>query len=144
VPLVAVAICYEIIFPSHVVDDLFRPDWIFNATNDAWFGTSIGPEQHLASARMRAVEEGLPVIRAANTGISAVIDASGEIVARLDTGETGIIAASLPSARPPTLYASFGDWMLLALILASWSWALTANATAHYRRMRKTVMQRSG
>jgi apolipoprotein N-acyltransferase len=127
-----------------VVDDLFRPDWIFNATNDAWFGTSIGPEQHLASARMRAVEEGLPVIRAANTGISAVIDASGEIVARLDTGETGIIDASLPSARPPTLYASFGDWMLLALILASWSWALTANATAHYRRMRKTVMQRSG
>lgn len=124
VPLVAVAICYEIIFPGHVVDDLFRPDWIFNATNDAWFGTSIGPEQHLASARMRAVEEGLPVIRAANTGISAVIDASGEIVARLDTGETGIIDASLPSARPPTLYASFGDWMLLALILASWSWAM--------------------
>ena len=144
VPLVAVAICYEVIFPGHVVDDLFRPDWIFNATNDAWFGTSIGPEQHLASARMRAVEEGLPVIRAANTGISAVIDASGEIVARLDTGETGIIDASLPSARPPTLYASFGDWMLLALILASWSWALTANATARFRRMRKTVMQRCG
>ena len=143
-PLVAVAICYEIIFPGHVVDDLFRPDWIFNATNDAWFGTSIGPEQHLASARMRAIEEGLPVIRAANTGISAVIDANGEFVPRLDTGETGIIDASLPSARPPALYASFGDWMLLALILASWSWALTANATAHFRRMRKTVMQRCG
>jgi apolipoprotein N-acyltransferase len=144
VPLVAVAICYEIIFPGHVVDDLFRPDWIFNATNDAWFGSSIGPEQHLASARMRAIEEGLPVIRAANTGISAVIDANGEIVARLDTGETGIIDARMPSARPPTLYASFGDWMLLALILASWSWAMAANATARYRRMRKTVMQRCG
>jgi apolipoprotein N-acyltransferase len=144
VTLVAVAICYEIIFPGHVVDDLFRPDWIFNATNDAWFGTSIGPEQHLASARMRAVEEGLPVIRAANTGISSVIDANGEIVARLDTGETGIINASLPSARPPTLYASFGDWMPLAFILASWSWAMAANATARYRRMRKTVMQRCG
>jgi apolipoprotein N-acyltransferase len=122
-PLVAVAICYEIIFPGHVVDDMFRPDWIFNATNDSWFGTSIGPEQHLASARMRAVEEGLPVIRAANTGISAVIDANGEIVARLDTGERGIIDADLPSAQPPTPYALFGDWMLLALILASWSWA---------------------
>jgi apolipoprotein N-acyltransferase len=73
---------------------------------------------------MRAVEEGLPVIRAANTGISAVIDANGDLVARLDSGETGIIDASLPSARPPTLYASFGDWMLLALILASWSWAM--------------------
>ena len=143
-PLVAVAICYEIIFPGHVVDDMFRPDWIFNATNDSWFGTSIGPEQHLASARMRAVEEGLPVIRAANTGISAVIDANGEIIARLDTGERGIIDADLPSAQPPTPYALFGDWMLLALILASWSWALAANATANYRRMRKTVMQRCG
>lgn len=120
VPLVAVAICYEIIFPGQVVDDLFRPDWIFNATNDAWFGTSIGPEQHLASARMRAVEEGLPVVRAANTGISAIIDANGGLVARLGTGETGVINAPLPSARPPPLYARFGDWTLLALILACW------------------------
>jgi apolipoprotein N-acyltransferase len=126
-PLVAVAICYEIIFPGHVVDRLFRPDWIFNATNDAWFGTSIGPEQHLASARMRAVEEGLPVIRAANTGISAVIDANGDVVARLDTGETGIIDASLPGARAPTLYARFGDWTLLVLIIACWALAWTGN-----------------
>ena len=120
-PLVAVAICYEIIFPGHVIDDLFRPDWILNATNDAWFGTSIGPEQHLASARMRAVEEGLPVVRAANTGISAVIDANGEIVARLDTGETGVIDASLPAARAPTPYARFGDWTVLAIIGAAWT-----------------------
>ena len=120
-PLVAVAICYEIIFPGHVVDVLFRPDWIFNATNDAWFGTSIGPEQHLAAARMRAVEEGLPVVRAANTGISAIIDANGDVVARLDTGETGFIDASLPGARAPTPYARFGDWTMLVLIVASWS-----------------------
>lgn len=119
-PLVAVAICYEIIFPGHVVDDLFRPDWIFNATNDAWFGTSIGPEQHLASARMRAVEEGLPVVRAANTGISAIIDANGNVVARLDTGETGTIDAGLPGARTPTPYARFGDWTLLVLVFGCW------------------------
>ena len=124
-PLVAVAICYEIIFPGQVVDDLFRPDWIFNATNDAWFGTSIGPEQHLASARMRAVEEGLPVVRAANTGISAIIDAKGEIIARLESGQTGVIDASLPTALAPTPYARFGDWTSLALICAVWALAFT-------------------
>lgn len=121
IPLVAIAICYEIIFPGHVVDRLFRPDWIFNATNDAWFGTSIGPEQHLASARMRAVEEGLPVIRAANTGISAVIDAKGEIVSRLDIGVTGVIDAPLPGAGERTPYGRFGDWMLLALVGCAWA-----------------------
>jgi apolipoprotein N-acyltransferase len=120
-PPVAVAICYEIIFPGHVVDDRLRPDWVFNATNDAWFGTTIGPEQHLASARMRAVEEGLPVVRAANTGISAIIDANGDVVERLDTGETGIIDARLPGALRATLYARLGDWTLLALILGCWT-----------------------
>ena len=117
VPLVGVAICYEIIFPGHVADDAIRPDWIFNATNDAWFGTSLGPEQHLASARMRATEEGLPVIRAANTGISAVIDATGTVLARLDTARTGIIDAPLPGAGAVTLYARFGDWTLLVFII---------------------------
>lgn len=135
VPLLAVVICYEVIFPGHVVDDLFRPDWIFNATNDAWFGTSIGPEQHLASARMRAVEEGLPVARAANTGISAIIDANGDLVARLDTGETGVIDAALPFAHPPTLYARFGDWMLLVLVVSCW-------ATAAAGRLRKATSLR--
>ena len=120
VPPVAVAICYEIIFPSHVLDDQIRPGWIFNATNDAWFGTSIGPKQHLASARMRAVEEGLPVVRAANTGISAIIDANGSVIERLATGQTGVIDAPLPAARPPTLYAGMGDWAMLALVAFSW------------------------
>ena len=99
-PPFGAAICYEIIFPGHVADDLIRPDWIFNATNDAWFGTSIGPRQHLASARMRAVEEGLPVVRAANTGTSAVIDASGRIRARLGLEQTGVVDAELPAPRP--------------------------------------------
>ena len=138
VPLVAVAICYEIIFPGHVVDDLFRPNWIFNATNDAWFGTSIGPEQHLASARMRAVEEGLPIVRAANTGISAIIDANGELVARLGTGETGVIDAALPFAHPPTLYARFGDWTLLALIFVTCAVGLATDLVGKHRGNKKT------
>ena len=117
VPLVGVAICYEIIFPGHVTDDAIRPDWIFNATNDAWFGASLGPEQHLASARMRATEEGLPVVRAANTGISAVIDATGTVLARLEMAKTGIIDTPLPGAGAVTLYARFGDWTLLVFII---------------------------
>ena len=127
VPPVAVAICYEIIFPSHLLDDQIRPGWIFNATNDAWFGTSIGPKQHLASARMRAVEEGLPVVRAANTGISAIIDSNGSVVQHLATGQTGVIDAPLPAARPPTLYSRIGDWAVLALIAYSWIlWRLSS------------------
>ncbi|SFQ24123.1 Apolipoprotein N-acyltransferase [Tranquillimonas alkanivorans] len=138
-PLVAAAICYEIIFPGHVIDAEFRPDWIYNATNDAWFGTSIGPEQHLASARMRAVEEGLPVVRAANTGISAVIDATGAVLERLDTGTTGIIDAPLPGARAATLYSRFGDWTSLVLIATCWIFlggitAVGARPKGHVRK----------
>lgn len=119
-PYVGVAICYEAIFPGHVVDDAIRPDWIFNATNDAWFGNSIGPWQHLASARMRAVEEGLPLVRAANTGISVVIDAYGQTRAMLDLGTSGIIDTRLPRPLPPTLYARFGDWSTFVVILLAW------------------------
>lgn len=120
VPSVAPAICYEIIFPGHVIDGVYRPDWIFNATNDAWFGTTFGPEQHLTAARMRAVEEGLPVIRAANTGISAVINAHGDVVRRLDLDHAGIIDAELPPELPRTLYARGGDLVLPLLILSVW------------------------
>ncbi len=120
IPPFAAIICYEIIFPGHVVDGLKRPKWIFNASNDAWFGNSIGPEQHLTAARMRAVEEGLPVVRAVNTGISAVIDASGRVIERLELEQAGTIDVKLPPAFPPTLYARFGDSMLLPLLLAVW------------------------
>lgn len=119
-PFAGIAICYEIIFPGHVVDDAIRPDWIFNATNDAWFGASIGPKQHLASARMRAIEEGLPLVRAANTGISAVVDAYGRTLAMLDMETAGVIDMRLPSPLPPTLYARFGDWTALLLVFGSW------------------------
>ena len=130
VPFVGLAICYEIIFPGHVVDDAIRPDWIFNATNDAWFGTSIGPEQHLAAARMRAVEEGLPVLRAANTGISAIIDARGRVLARLGLEQTGVLDTLLPPTLPRTPYARFGDWMILPLVLTAWMLVIGLPATA--------------
>ena len=110
-------ICYEIAFPGEVVDRDARPGWMLNLTNDAWFGESFGPYQHLHQARMRAVEQGLPIVRAANTGISAVIDARGRIRGTIALGDAGILDASLPAAEVPTLYARFGDLPLLAFLL---------------------------
>jgi apolipoprotein N-acyltransferase len=108
IPPVGPLICYEAIFPGQVVDRSHRPAWLANVTNDAWFGNSSGPRQHLAAARMRAVEEGLPLIRAANTGISAIFDAHGHEIARLGMGLTGVLVERLPRALPPTLFARFG------------------------------------
>jgi apolipoprotein N-acyltransferase len=108
-------ICYEIIFPGAVIRDNRRPSWLLNATNDAWFGPTSGPYQHLHQARVRAVEEGLPVIRAANTGVSAVIDAHGRLRAALALGEKGVIDAGLPIALEGTLYGRFHYWILLAI-----------------------------
>jgi apolipoprotein N-acyltransferase len=104
---VGVQICYEIIFPGAVVEAAKRPAWIVNISNDAWFGPS-GPPQHLAQARLRAIEEGLPIVRATPTGISAVLDANGRIVASQAAGTFGVISASLPPPLPPTLFARFG------------------------------------
>jgi apolipoprotein N-acyltransferase len=112
-------ICYEVIFPGAVTDRADRPSWILNVTNDAWFGISSGPYQHFASARMRAVEEGLPVARAANTGISGVVDGYGRIVARLGLGVEGVVDAPLPPALPVTIYARWGNPILAGLILAA-------------------------
>jgi apolipoprotein N-acyltransferase len=110
-------ICYEAIFPGIVAANEERPGWIINVTNDGWFGNSTGPYQHLQQARLRAIEEGLPMVRAANTGISAVIDPSGRIVARLGLGIEGVLDAKLPSASPPTIYAQLRD-IPTALVLA--------------------------
>lgn len=119
VPPVGPLICYEAIFPGQVVDETDRPDWMVNVTNDAWFGTSTGPRQHLAAARFRAVEEGLPLLRAANTGISAAFDSTGHEIARLGLEETGFRTVVLPGPRPPTFFARFGLWVpgLLAAVL---------------------------
>jgi apolipoprotein N-acyltransferase len=102
-------ICYEAIFPSAVATHEDRPGWIVNLTNDGWFGISTGPHQHLQQARMRAIEQGLPLVRAANTGISAVIDPVGRIVAQLGLGLEGVLDSKLPSAIPPTIYARVGN-----------------------------------
>jgi apolipoprotein N-acyltransferase len=110
-------ICYEVIFPGAVTGPGARPRWLLNVTNDAWFGLSSGPYQHLASARLRAVEEGLPMIRAANTGVSAVIDAYGRVLASLDMNREGIIDAEIPASREPTPYSRWGDWTLVAVVL---------------------------
>jgi apolipoprotein N-acyltransferase len=117
-PRVLPLICYEAIFPGDVVSRDDRPGWIVNLTNDGWFGISTGPYQHLQQARLRAIEEGLPVVRAANTGISAVIDPLGRIVARLGLGIEGVLDSSLPSALAPTIYARTGD-IPVAIIVAA-------------------------
>ena len=110
-------ICYEVIFPHQVVDPSDRPAWLLNITNDAWFGMSSGPYQHFAAARMRAVEQGLPLARAANNGITGVIDPYGRVIARLGLGQTGVVDAPLPVAlAAPTPYARFGDAIPLGLI----------------------------
>ena len=111
-------ICYEAIFPGDLRAVPGRADWIVQITNDAWFGSFSGPQQHLAIARLRAAEFGLPLARAANTGISAVIDARGRVLSSLALGEAGFVDAPLPGALPPTLYARFGDLFLILLVLA--------------------------
>lgn len=109
-------ICYEVIFSGAVVNSEERPQWLFNLTNDAWFGDSSGPHQHLAAAQMRAVEEGLPLVRVANTGISAVIDGYGRITGRIPLGSKGVLDRKLPKSLEPTPFSRFGHWPLLSII----------------------------
>ncbi|MDH3740938.1 MAG: apolipoprotein N-acyltransferase [Hyphomicrobiales bacterium] len=118
-PSFAPLICYEAIFPRSLIDRNDRPKWLLNVTNDAWFGFSTGPYQHLAQARMRAIEEGLPLVRAANTGISAVVDPLGRVMHSLGLGRRGTIDAILPASIPPTPYGRYGDWMFFILIVLS-------------------------
>ena len=122
-PPVTPLICYEIIFPQEITEAGTHPGWLLNLTNDAWFGSSAGPYQHFHQAQVRAVEQGLPVVRAANTGISAVIDPFGRVRAEIGLGEKGIIDADLPKAGPPTLFVQFGTIIEIAtLLLAAMGW----------------------
>jgi apolipoprotein N-acyltransferase len=112
-------ICYEAIFPQYARNIENRPEWIVHITNDAWFGQFSGPYQHLVQAQMRALEQGLPLVRSANTGISAMIDPYGRIVQELDLGTAGYFDARLPAAIQPTIYARFGEWIwfIFAILL---------------------------
>jgi apolipoprotein N-acyltransferase len=110
-------ICYEAIFPDELMPDGLRPDWMVNVTNDGWFGISSGPYQHFQEARVRAVEQGLPMVRAANTGISAVIDPLGRIVDSLALGTEGLLTTRLPRPVGSPVYARVGD-VPAAMILA--------------------------
>jgi len=110
-------ICYEIIFPGELMSSAERPDWIVNVTNDGWFGNSSGPYQHLQQARATAIEQGLPVARAANTGISAVIDPLGRVIASLPLATEGVLDAPLPRSIGAPIYVRFGDAPAAVLIL---------------------------
>ncbi|MGA8937033.1 MAG: apolipoprotein N-acyltransferase, partial [Pseudolabrys sp.] len=112
-------ICYEAIFPGAAVPRGERPGWLVNVTNDGWFGISSGPYQHFQQARVLAIAEGLPLVRAANTGISAVIDPVGRIVGQLPLGVEGVLDAQLPTAIEPTIYLSYGNYALIFVVLIS-------------------------
>lgn len=116
-------ICFEATFPGAVRRNDSLPQWLLNITNDAWYGQSSGPHQHLQNVRVRAIEEGLPLVRGANNGISAVIDPMGRILYRLQTDVVGFIDFQLPLALPfRTFYATYQDWFfwLFVGLVAIW------------------------
>ena len=120
-PAFSPLICYEAIFPGRAAGDDGRPGWLLNLTNDAWFGTSTGPYQHLHQVRVRAAEEGLPLVRAANTGISAIVDGYGRIKAAIPLNEAGILDEALPVALPPTPFSTSGGLLLIVVALMIFS-----------------------
>jgi apolipoprotein N-acyltransferase len=112
-------ICYEILFPGEVARLDTRPGWTINVTNDGWFGNSTGPYQHFQQARVTAIEEGLPLARAANTGISAVVDPVGRIVGSLPLASEGVLDAPLPRPIAAPIYARIGDAPIVIIVLAA-------------------------
>ncbi len=137
-PPFAPLICYEDVFSGETIDERHRPGWLLNITDDAWFGDSAGPQQHFDDARLRAVEEGLPLVRDANSGITAVFDPFGRVTAALPMDAQGVLVAALPGALPPTLYARFGLRVPLGLaVLAILAGALLSRP----RRERTGVIE---
>jgi apolipoprotein N-acyltransferase len=130
-PPVAPTICYEAIFPGAIVGPGPRPGLILNVTNDAWFGNTPGPHQHFAQARVRAVEEGLPLVRAANTGISAVIDPYGRLTASLPLGVEGVLDSALPESIGQPIFARYGQALVIVLILCCGFMAAITRSAQH-------------
>jgi apolipoprotein N-acyltransferase len=126
IPPFSPLVCYEVAFPSEATDGTGRARWLLNITNDAWFGDSAGPWQHLALARARSVEEGLPIVRAANTGISTVTDSYGRVLAELGLGERGVIDGQLPAALPERpmggRYGTMLGWLAIVLLGSACLW----------------------
>lgn len=116
-PLAAPLICYEVVFPAEVAPQGPRAGFMLNLTNDGWFGQTSGPYQHFAQARLRAIEEGLPLVRVANTGISAVTDGYGRVLGSLPLGREGVLDTGLPRAGPATPYSRFGDLIYAAMLV---------------------------
>jgi apolipoprotein N-acyltransferase len=117
-----------VIFPHQVVDTGEpRPGWLVNITDDSWFGPWAGPQQHFLIARVRAIEEGLPIARAANTGVSGMIDPLGRVPAKLGLNKMGTVDTALPQALPATLYARIGDLVFLALLVIAAFAAIALN-----------------
>jgi apolipoprotein N-acyltransferase len=116
-PAAAGLICYEAIFPAAIVEGAERPGLLINVTNDGWFGDTTGPLQHFHQSRVRAVEEGLPLVRSANNGISAVIDANGRVLSTLGLNVRGVIDSPVPAAIAAPPYARLGDWPLVGIII---------------------------
>jgi apolipoprotein N-acyltransferase len=124
-PPFAPLICYEAIFPDAIIDEHDRPAWILNVSNDAWYGRTAGPYQHFAMARTRAVEEGLPLVRGANNGISGVVDPEGRVLAHTNLDAIGYADIELPATGAVTPYSRLGDWIFLAMLVAGALIALT-------------------
>ncbi len=116
VPSFVPLLCYEVIFPGEVIEGK-RPEWLLNITNDAWYGLSDGPYQHMHYAKVRSVEQGLPMVRAANTGISAIIDSYGRVVRKLPLGQRGVVDGLLPKKISATLYARYGGGMFVFVLI---------------------------
>jgi apolipoprotein N-acyltransferase len=130
-------ICYEAIFPGGLDAPEGRGEWLVQVTNDAWFGEASGPWQHLAQARVRAIEQGLPLARVANTGISAMVDPLGRVVARIGLDEEGHVDAELPGALAPTLYVRLGDGPALTAVLAVLGLTLVNFKSGVFRELRR-------
>jgi apolipoprotein N-acyltransferase len=132
-PPVSPLICYEAMFPGNVIDPAHRPRWLLNIDNDAWYGVSSGPFQNLAIARVRAVEEGMPLVRDANNGVSAVFDAYGRVIGRLDLNAIGVLDEPLPKALAPTVYEAARDRLFWGMLLGLLALAAVVSRIDHLR-----------